>query len=102
MYVVANRVRVALDWHDEFEQRFRRRAGQIEQQAGFVRMEILRPADETSPYVVLTTWKDEAAFKSWVGSEDFKLAHRDPMPKEAFSGESSMERHEVIITASAQ
>ena len=99
MYVVANRVPVASGWEERFEARFRRRAGQVDKQAGFVRMDILRPADEDSPYVVLTAWEDEAAFNRWVGSEDFKLAHQNPLPKEAFSGEGRLERHEVVISA---
>ncbi len=99
MYVVANRVPVASGWEERFEARFRGRAGQVDKQPGFVRMDILRPADEDSPYVVLTTWEDEAAFNRWVGSEDFKLAHRNPLPKEAFAGEGRLERHEVVISA---
>ena len=99
MYVVANRVPVASGWEEKFEARFRQRAGQVDKQAGFVRMEILRPADEDSPYVVLTHWESEAAFNDWVGSEDFKLAHRNPLPKEAFSGEGRLERHEVVIAS---
>lgn len=99
MYIVSNRVPVAPDWRDEFEKRFRERAGQIDKQPGFVRMEIHRPADEESPYVVQTVWRDEASFRNWVGSDDFKAAHANPMPREAFDGDSRMERHELIITA---
>lgn len=101
MYMVANRVSVAPDWGEEFEGRFRQRAGQVDKQAGFVRMQILRPADDKSPYVVLTTWENEMVFNDWVGSEDFKLAHQNPLPKEAFNGESGLERYEVVITAEA-
>ena len=101
MYVVANRVYVKAAWAEEFEKRFRERAGQIDAQNGFVRMEILRPADDDSPYVVLTTWTDSAAFDAWVGSADFRAAHKNPMPKEAFSQSGRMERHEVVITAQA-
>jgi len=99
MYVVANRVPVASGWEEQFEARFRRRAGQVDKQPGFVRMDLLRPVDADSPYVVLTTWEDEIAFDNWVGSEDFKLAHQNPLPKEAFSGEGRLERHEVVISA---
>lgn len=99
MFVVANRVPVASGWGDTFEERFRQRAGQIDKQPGFLRMQILQPVSDDSPYVVLTTWQDKASFDAWVGSEDFKLAHRNPMPKEAFDGEGKLEMHEVIIDA---
>lgn len=101
MFVVSNRVPVAAGWREEFERRFRERAGQIDRQPGFLRMEIHRPADDDSPYVVQTVWQDEASFRDWVGSDDFKAAHANPMPKEAFAGESRMEKHEVIIAAEA-
>ena len=97
MFIVANRVPVASGWEDAFEERFRQRAGQIDKQPGFVRMQVLKPHSEDTPYVVLTTWTDKAAFEAWVGSEDFKLAHSSPMPKEAFDGQGKLEIHEVVV-----
>ncbi|MEA1888246.1 MAG: antibiotic biosynthesis monooxygenase family protein [Pseudomonadota bacterium] len=99
MFIVANRVPVASGWEDSFEERFQKRAGQIDKQPGFVRMQILKPESNDTPYVVLTTWQDKASFEVWVGSEDFKLSHSNPMPKEAFDGEGKMEMHKVIIDA---
>lgn len=99
MFVVANRVPVAAGWEEAFEERFRKRAGQIDKQPGFVRMEVLRPQGEETPYVVLTAWQDRESFEAWVGSEDFKLAHSNPMPKEAFDGEGKLEMHEVVIAS---
>jgi len=97
MYIVNNRIPVAEGYEEMFEERFRKRAGQVEKQAGFVRMSILKPETEDTPYVVMTAWQDKAAFENWVGSEDFKLAHQNPMPKEAFKGEGKLEMFEVII-----
>ena len=102
MYVVTNRVPVALDWREKFEERFRNRAGQVEKQTGFVRMEIMRPEDEQSPYLVMTVWDNEQAFRNWVGSEDFKIAHQNPLPKEAYNGEGQMEQHTIVITAQSR
>lgn len=102
MHVVTNRVYVHPDWHEEFENRFRKRAGQIDKQAGFSRMQILKPISADTPYIVYTEWKDEQAFKLWVGSEDFKLAHQNPMPEEAFNKKGALEQHSIIISAEAQ
>ncbi|MCC5811701.1 MAG: antibiotic biosynthesis monooxygenase [Ectothiorhodospiraceae bacterium] len=99
MYTVTNRVWVEADYQQEFEERFRRRAGEIDKQPGFVRMEVLRPASEGAPYLVVTTWESKQAFENWVGSEDFRAAHANPMPKEAFSRGSEMERHETVVRA---
>ena len=100
-YVVANRVPVHAEFRAAFEERFRQRAGEVERQPGFVRMEILRPEDPEGYYVVLTHWESKEAFNQWVGSDDFKAAHRNPMPAEAFRGPGALERHEVIISAEA-
>jgi heme oxygenase (mycobilin-producing) len=99
MYIVTNRVPVAESFTGTFEQRFRDRAGQIDKQPGFIRMQVLRPDSPDTPYLVQTTWKDKAAFEAWVGSDDFRLAHSNPMPKEAFNGEGRLERFEVLIDA---
>ncbi len=101
MFIVANRVPVAAGYETLFEERFRNRAGQIDKQPGFVRMQILQPAQPGLPYVVQTSWQDKASFEAWVGSEDFRAAHANPMPKEAFDGEGGIEMHEVIISAGA-
>ncbi|MHB0887860.1 antibiotic biosynthesis monooxygenase family protein [Acidithiobacillus sp.] len=100
-YVVANRIPVLPEFREQFEERFRNRVGQAEKQPGFVRMEILRPEDPEGYYVVQTHWESKDAFNQWVGSEDFKAAHRNPMPAEAFRGPGELERHEVIISAEA-
>ncbi len=97
-YVVANRIFVKDAFSDEFEQRFKNRAGQIDKQDGFVRMEILKPKSDGTPYVVLTHWQNEVAFKNWVGSDDFKVAHQNPMNKDAFLDGGGLEQYEVIIT----
>jgi heme-degrading monooxygenase HmoA len=99
MYCVINRVPVAPDYREAFEERFRHRAGQVEQQPGFVRMAVLRPEGEDTPYLVETLWRDRAAFQAWVQSEDFKQAHANPLPKEAYPGEGRMESFDVIISA---
>ncbi len=101
MFCVMNRVPVATEWRDAFEERFRQRAGQVELQAGFVRMAVLRPASEDTPYIVETLWEDRGAFEAWIGSEDFKQAHANPLPKEAYYGEGRIESFELAASAEA-
>ena len=102
MHVVTNRVFVHPDWHQEFESRFQKRAGQIDKQPGFKRMQILKPQSDATPYVVYTEWESETAFKQWVGSDDFKVAHQNPMPEEAFTQKGGLEQHTIIIHAQAE
>jgi heme-degrading monooxygenase HmoA len=100
-FVVANRVPVHAEFRAAFEERFRQRAGEVEKQPGFVRMEVLRPAQDEGLYVILTHWESREAFQNWVRSDDFKRAHQhpNPLPKEAFGVGGGIEQHEVIIAA---
>ena len=98
MFIVANRIPITPEWQGEFENRFRKRAGEIDKQSGFISMQILKPISEDIPYVVLTSWQDENAFNEWIKSEDFKLAHQNPLPREAFTGKPIMEKHQVVIS----
>ena len=98
MFIVANRIPIAQDWQGEFENRFRKRAGEIDKQPGFVSMQILKPTSEDTPYVVLTRWQDENAFQEWIKSDDFKQAHQNPLPREAFTGKPVIEKHQVVIS----
>ena len=97
MFVVTNRLYIAPDWVQRFEDRFRNRVGKIDTQDGFVRMQVLKPSKPDDPYLVMTSWRDAVAFRAWVGSDDFKQAHQNPLPKDAYSQEGKMEQHEVVI-----
>ena len=98
-YVVANRVFVNPEYYEEFEQRFQKRTGQINKQRGFVLMEVLKPQSDKTPYVVQTHWENEQAFQNWVSSEDFKIAHQNPMAKGAFLDGGGIEKYEVIVSS---
>ena len=108
MIVVANRIPVAKGQEAAFAERFRGRAGLVENHAGFIRMEVLRPKSVamhggqmggSDYHVVLTYWENEEAFLAWTESEDFRRAHANRPPKEMFAGPNVFEMHEVIQTA---
>lgn len=95
-FIVNNRVHVNPGYEAEFEARFRARAGEIDKQPGFVAMRVLRPQGNQAPYVVETEWESQEAFRAWVGSDDFKRAHANPMPPEATSEGGGLEQFEVV------
>jgi len=95
MIVVSNRIQVAKGHEQAFEARFEGRARLVENMPGFVRLEILRPI-KSDYYIVLTHWRDEASFRAWTDSAEFKEAHRNRPPAEMFSGPNVFEMHEVI------
>lgn len=98
-FIVNNRVVVRPGFEEAFEAHFRARAGEIDKQPGFVAMRVLRPVGHQAPYVVQTEWQSQEAFRTWMGSEDFKRAHANPMPKEAVGEGGGLEQFEVVIQA---
>ena len=102
MITVANRIYVSPEYAEAFEQRFRERAGLVDQMAGFVSNQILRPVNEGDPYVVFTTWNSRQDFLNWVRSDAFVKGHAQSgsLPKEAFSRSNVLEMHEVVQDSS--
>lgn len=98
MITVANRIYVSREYGEAFEQRFRDRAGLVDQMPGFVSNQVLRPVNEGEPYVVFTTWQSRQDFLNWVRSDEFVKGHAQSgtLPKEAFTAANVLEMHEVV------
>jgi len=60
---------------DELARRFAARAGAVDNQDGFEGFELLRPTDERHQWLVVTRWRDEESFRSWVSSPAFAHGH---------------------------
>ena len=73
--VKINAITVPADSGDELARRFAARAGQVEEQDGFEGFELLRPTDDRHVWLVVTRWRDEAAFQAWTAGQDFQRAH---------------------------
>lgn len=59
---------------EEFLERFSKRPHNIEKVDGFEGFTVLRPNDERDTWLVVTRWRDDAAYQSWYG----KRPPRDP------------------------
>ena len=59
----------------ELEERFARRASEVEQMPGFLSFELLRPVSGEERYFVYTRWESEEAFRAWVESPSFTRGH---------------------------
>ena len=104
MFVVMNRIPVNPEYTDQFEDRFKNRAGEVDKMKGFVRNQVLRPDTPADPYIVLTYWASKADFEAWVDSDAFKKGHAKSgtLPPDAFRGRAKLESFEVILdTATA-
>lgn len=74
--VKINAITVPADSGDELANRFAQRAGAVDGQDGFEGFELLKPTDADRPvWLVVTRWRDDAAFQNWINSQNFRGAH---------------------------
>jgi heme-degrading monooxygenase HmoA len=71
-----NAITVPADAGDELAHRFAARAGAVDGQDGFEGFELLKPTDDRTTWLVVTRWRDEAAFEAWLSSPAFAHGHR--------------------------
>jgi heme-degrading monooxygenase HmoA len=77
-----NAITVPADSGDELARRFAARAGAVDDQDGFEGFELLKPIDDRTTWLVITRWRDEAAFEAWVNSPAFAHGHRSASERE--------------------
>jgi len=73
--VKINAITVPRERFEEFERRFASRAGRVSSAEGFEAFELLRPNDDREVCLVLTRWRSEEDFQTWVAGADFKAGH---------------------------
>ncbi len=95
MIVAVNRIFVKPEFQKEFEEKFKGRKRMVENQPGFVKIEILKPKGGED-YLVMTYWKSKEDFEAWVNSDDFKKAHSDPIPGDWFLKKNEFSMYEVL------
>lgn len=71
-----NAIEVPAGSGDELAHRFAARAGSIDGVDGFLGFELLKPTDERTTWLVITRWRDDAAFEAWRDSAAFGESHR--------------------------
>jgi heme-degrading monooxygenase HmoA len=71
-----NAIEVGPDSGDELGRRFAARAGAVDDADGFEGFELLKPTDGRHTWLVITRWRDQESFESWVSSPAFAHGHR--------------------------
>ncbi|WP_100371949.1 antibiotic biosynthesis monooxygenase family protein [Bacillus sp. FJAT-45037] len=74
-FVVLNNIPVTDEGREQFEERFKNRAGLVEKEPGFKAIRILRPETDDT-YIVMTIWDTEQSFKKWQESQAYSHAHK--------------------------
>lgn len=75
-FVAINHIRCREEYRERFEELFRTRAHAIDRMPGFCGMQVLRPQKPDEPYLVVSFWESQEAFRAWVGSPEFLEGHR--------------------------
>lgn len=65
--VKINAMQIPADKGEEFLERFSKRPHRIEEVDGFEGFTVLRPNDERGIWLVVTRWRDDAAYQAWYG-----------------------------------
>ena len=73
--VKINAIEVSPDRASELEERFAKRAGEVEKMPGFLGFELLRPVEGETRYFVYTRWESEEAVPGVVESSSFTRGH---------------------------
>ncbi len=111
MFISINHIPVRRGREEDFERMFRERERAVEDQPGFLSLDVLRPGTRMlmggkpeqpdNEYQVLTRWESEEAFKAWVHSDAFKRAHSREFDATIFDGKSYLTLHAAIEGVSA-
>lgn len=75
-FVAVNYIHCEPEYRERFEYLFGSRAKAIDTMPGFVDMHVLKPATENDPYLVVSYWSSEDAFKDWTKSPEFIEGHK--------------------------
>ena len=77
-------------------ERFRESRGAVQDFPGFISMEVLR-AEARDEVLVVTRWRDRAAFESWVHSDEFARVHGRGGSEGLLRGHPTMSSYEVAV-----
>jgi heme-degrading monooxygenase HmoA len=90
-----NRFAVTPGRETEFEEKWNTRESYLDGVDGFIEFHLLRGTE--GEYVSHSMWESEGDFKSWMGSDNFKKAHSDPMPEGVLNGPPRFSGYEVVL-----
>ena len=76
MFVALSRFTIANDMVDEVREAFRARPHLVDDEAGFLRMEVMSPVANPEEVWLLTYWTDEGSFRHWHHSHRYRHSHQ--------------------------
>jgi len=75
MYVSMSRLRVAAERADDLVAAFRRRVGLVDEFDGFLGLEVWQSDRDEGEILMVSRWRDRAAFKAYMRSDAHRVSH---------------------------
>jgi heme-degrading monooxygenase HmoA len=75
MFVVLSKFVVANDLDPEVREAFRARPHAVDGAPGFVRLDVLNPAENPKEFWLMTYWQDRASFEQWHRGHSYRQSH---------------------------
>ena len=75
MYVSMSRLRVPASRADDLVKAFRNRLRAVEAYDGFIDLQVWQADRDETELVMVSRWRDRAAFKAYMKSDDHKVSH---------------------------
>jgi heme oxygenase (mycobilin-producing) len=74
-FVALSQFTIANDMVNEVRQAFLNRPHLVDSASGFLRMEVISPVEAPDEIWLLTYWTDEASFRDWHHSHQYRESH---------------------------
>lgn len=100
MIAIVNRLPVKEGATAQVVERFAESRGEVQDFPGFVSMEVLA-SEESNEVLVVTRWRDRAAFDAWVNSDSFARAHAKGGGAGLLEGHPKMDAYRVAVQRAA-
>ena len=101
MYVSMSRLSVPPERACELVAAFRRRAGLVDSADGFVDLQVWQSDRDAGEIVMVSRWRDRAAFKAYMRSDAHRISHAriDPSLDEAIALRALEHLHTYEVVA---
>ena len=76
MYISMSRLRVEPEFSDRLVTAFSARLRAVDAHEGFIDLEVWRSDRDSTEVLMISRWRDQACFKSYMKSADHKRSHK--------------------------
>ncbi len=98
-FVAMSRFVIANGLTAEVKAAFRERPHLVDSAPGYLRMDVISPADQPDEIWLLTFWTDEASFKTWHHSHVYRESHKGiPKGLKLVPGSTEIRRFEHVAS----